>query len=176
MSKYRDDYNISVLTPSAAKQFALEVGFFPEKVTVFNLDNMVKMEWFRGMADDEAIITLPVQATAAVGAVAADEGNKGSGTSPEMSGTYSGKYKGNLTLECTLAGEMGAAKMKATFPDGSVVENWVTGASNTAKEVAQGVTFKLTSGEGMTLLLEISLPRNLLLLVQSMELKRKVLL
>lgn len=146
MSKFRDDYNISVLTPSAAKQFALEVGFFPEKVTVFNLDNMVKMEWFRGMADDEAIITLPVEATAAVGTVAADAKNTGNGTSPAMAGTYSGKYKGTLTLECTLAGEMGAAKMKATFPDGSVVENWVTGASNTAKEVAQGVTFKLTSG------------------------------
>jgi hypothetical protein len=70
-----------------------------------------------------------------------------------MAGTYSGKYKGTLTLECTLAGEMGAAKMKATFPDGTVVENWVTGATNTAKEVAQGVTFKLTSGEENDLVL-----------------------
>lgn len=146
MTKYNDKFSRKVITPAEAVAFNVETGFYPKKVEVINLNNAVKMEWHEGMADDSAIVTLPVAATAAVGTVAADEGNTGSGTSPAMAGTYSGKGKGDLVLTCVLKGEMGAAKMDALFPDGTEVKGWVTGASDTAKEVGQGVTFKLTSG------------------------------
>jgi hypothetical protein len=148
MTKYNDRYSRKVITPSTAVAFNVETGFYPKKVEVINLNNAVKMEWHEGMADDSAIVTLPVAATAAVGTVAAAEGNTGGGTSPAMAGTYSGKGKGNLVLTCVLKGEMGTAKMDAKFPDGTEVKGWVTGASNTAKEVGQGVTFKLTNGTG----------------------------
>lgn len=85
---------------------------------------------------------------ATVAAAAADAGNTGVGTSPTSGGSYTGKADGTLTLECTLAGDAGTAKVKATFPDGTVIEDIVTGATTVAKAIGQGVTFAITSGTG----------------------------
>lgn len=148
MGKYNDVFVKKVITPSTAVAFSVGVGYYPDKVEVINLKNAKKMTWFRGMPDDSAIVEVPVAATAAVGTVAAGQGNTGGGTGAAMAGTYTGNYSGDLVLTCVLAGEMEAAKFDAVFPDGSEVKGWVTGATNTAKEVGQGVTFKLTSGTG----------------------------
>ena len=148
MGKHNDVFVKKVKTPSTAVPFSVGVGYYPDKVEVINLKNARKMTWYRGMPDDSAIVEVPVAATAAVGTVAASEDNEGSGTSPAMAGTYTGGYTGNLVMTCVLKGNMATAKFDAVFPDGSEVKGWVTGASNSAKEVGQGVTFKLTSGSG----------------------------
>jgi hypothetical protein len=148
MGKYNDKYCRKLITPSTAVAFSVETGFYPKKVEVLNLLNMVKMEWHEGMEEGSAVVTLPVAATAAVGTVAAGTGNTGGGTSPAMAGTYTGKGKGNLVLICVTKGEVSEAKFDAYFPDGTVVKDWVLGDSDTAKEVGQGVTFKITTGTG----------------------------
>lgn len=99
------------------------------------------------MSDTQVKVTNKCGA-ATIAAAAADAGNTGGGTSPTSGGAYTGKADGTLTLECTLAGEAGTAKLKATFPDGTVIEDIVTGATTVAKAIGQGVTFAITSGTG----------------------------
>lgn len=146
--KGRDSYQEKLTMPATAIPFSIVCGFIPIHVIFQNVTDRISMEWWAGMDADSCLLYKNTAGLASVGTIAVGAGNTGGGTSPAMAGTYTGKANGTMTLLCTKAGDCETAEFKVTMPDGTVVEDVVTGASNTATEMAQGVTFKITNGTG----------------------------
>jgi len=144
----RNKYIYAYTTPATAVETSFKAGFVPKYVCITNKTDRCKMEWWKGMARNSALVTLNTAGTASVGAIAVNAANTGGGTSAAMAGTYSGKTRGLMTLVCTKAGNVATAEMTATMPDGVVVGPVVTGASTVATVMAQGVTFAITAGTG----------------------------
>lgn len=149
----RKHYSYRYTTPATAVETQFKIGFVPKYVCIDNITDRCRMEWWKGMARDSAIVTLNTAGTASVGTIAVNAANTGGGTSPATAGTYTGKTRGTVTLVCTKAGDVATAELTAYMPDGKVIGPVVTGASTVAKAIAQGITFAITAGTGSDLIL-----------------------
>lgn len=99
------------------------------------------------MTDLQTVIT-NLSGAMTRGAAVAGAGNTGSATTPTSSGTYTGKVDGNIVVTGKTDGELGTATVDVLFPDGTLVEDLVSGVTTVAKLLGQGVSLALTSGAG----------------------------